>query len=77
MTILTVMTVQARQWTTGEVGHMTEGVRGDTEAYPRITLTFNNESSQQRQEVVEVSWQEICKQLGLAVDEDVVIENRM
>lgn len=77
MTILTVMTVQARQWTTGEVGHMTEGVRGDTEAYPRITLTFNNESSQQRQEVVEVSWQDICKQLGLAVDEDVVIENSM
>ena len=44
---------------------------------PKLTLTFNNKSTQQRQEVVEVSWQDICKQLGLGADEDIVIENSL
>lgn len=44
---------------------------------PKLTLTFNNKSTQQRQEVVEVSWQDICKQLGLGANEDIVIENSL
>lgn len=42
---------------------------------PRITLIFSNESSQQRQEVVEVDNQAVCKQMGISTNEQVVIEN--
>ena len=42
---------------------------------PKITLTFNNESNQQRQEVVEVDYLEVCKQMGIDTNEPMVIEN--
>ena len=41
----------------------------------KAVLTFSNESHQQRQEVVEVDYQAVCKQLGISTDEQVVIEN--
>ena len=41
----------------------------------KVVLTFNNESNRQRQKVVEVDWQTVCKQLCISTDEQVVIEN--
>ena len=41
----------------------------------KAILTFNNESDQQRQEVVEVDLQAVCQQLGISTDEEFVIEN--
>jgi len=41
----------------------------------KALLTFNNENNQQRQEVVEVEWQDVCRQLGITTEEEVVIEN--
>ena len=41
----------------------------------KISLTFNNPSNLQRQEVVETSLQEICQQLNISPDEPLVIEN--
>ena len=42
---------------------------------PKATLTFSNEIEQQRQEVVEVDWQAVCRQLGIGSDEQIVVEN--
>ena len=41
----------------------------------KAMLTFINEGDQQRQEVVEVEWQDVCRQLDIATEEEVVIEN--
>ena len=41
----------------------------------KAVLTFNNESNQQRQEVVEVDYQAVCQQLGISTEELIVIEN--
>ena len=41
----------------------------------KAELTFTNESNQQRQEVVEADWQNVCRQLGIGTDDQVVIEN--
>ncbi len=41
----------------------------------KAVVTFSNESHQQRQEVVEVDYQSVCKQLGISTDEQVVVEN--
>ena len=41
----------------------------------KAVLTFTNEDNQQRQEVVEVEWQDVCRQLDITTEEEVVIEN--
>ena len=41
----------------------------------KAVLTFSNESNQQRQEVVEVDYQAVCKPLGISTEEEIVIEN--
>ncbi len=41
----------------------------------KLTLTFQNESDRQRQEVAEVDMQAVCGQLGISPDEPIVIEN--
>ena len=41
----------------------------------KVVLTFTNEGNQQRQEVVEVEWQDVCRQLDITTEEEVVIEN--
>ncbi len=41
----------------------------------KLTLTFQNKSGWQRQEVAEVDMQKICEQLGISPDEPIVIEN--
>ena len=41
----------------------------------RLTLTFQNESDRQRQEVAEVDMHAICNQLGISPEEPLVIEN--
>ena len=41
----------------------------------KAVLTFSNESDQQRQEVVEVDCQAVCKQLDIITNEQLVIEN--
>ena len=41
----------------------------------KAVLTFSNESNQQRQEVVEVDYQTLCRQLGISTEEQIVIEN--
>lgn len=40
-----------------------------------VTLTFINESGQQRQEVAEVDMNAVCQQLGIGIDDQIVIEN--
>ena len=41
----------------------------------KLSLTFQNESDRQRQEVAEVDMQRVCEQLGISSEESVVIEN--
>jgi rhamnogalacturonyl hydrolase YesR len=43
----------------------------------QVTLTFQNGSNWQRQEVAEVDLQAVCQQLGIGIDEPLVIENRI
>ena len=41
----------------------------------KLTLTFQNKSGRQRQEVAEVDLQSVCNQLGISKEEPLVIEN--
>lgn len=67
--VFTVVAVQAKQWTADEIKEDRFVQAG------KAVLTISNESHQQRQEVVEVDYQAVCKQLGITTDEQVVIEN--
>lgn len=41
----------------------------------KLTLTFQNESNRQRQEVAEVDMQKVCEQLSISPEEPILIEN--
>ena len=41
----------------------------------KVVVTFYNDSQQQRQEVVETDYQAVCRQLGISVDDPIVVEN--
>ena len=66
--VLWAVTVQAMRCPTGEDDRSQEN--------PQVCLTFQNESNRQRQEVAEVSLQDVCSQLGLSPDEPLSIRNK-
>jgi hypothetical protein len=66
--VLGTVTIQAKQWSTGEDN-------GNLQS-PQVSLTFQNESDRQRQEVAEVGLQAVCGQLGISSDEPLLIRNK-
>ena len=67
MAIFFAMTIQTKQGAASA-----RSIMGSEQ----ILLIFQNESSRQRQEVVEVDLQTICQQLGISTNEPLVVENR-